>query len=112
MGPFEEIIRLLLDMNDDIGAILMGQTDINTQVQNIAAVTQEILTAVTNIVADLADQGVDTTSLDSGVAALQAAAQQLTAAVPVPPTSGDSGTSSGTPSDGGTLGGTPTVPGS
>jgi hypothetical protein len=67
-----------------VRTILMSQADINTQVQNIQAVTADLVEILTNLQADLSGQDVDTTALDAAVEALQAADANLKAAVPVP----------------------------
>src|SRR5580658_10388481 len=67
--------------DEKVRTILMGQADINTQVQNIQAVTADLLEILTQVQEDLSGQGVDTTQLDAAVTALQAADAQLKAAV-------------------------------
>lgn len=87
---------------------MTAQSDVDQAVSVLLGVTTDILQIVTDVQADLAGKGVDTSQLDTALPQLQAAETALRAAVPVPTSTTST---SGTTTTGTTTGtGTPTGP--
>jgi len=83
-----QILASVQRTEQKVGQILVGQADINTQVQLIAQAVTELGAAVTAIQAELAalqGQGVDTSGLDAAVAQLGTAVQSVQALAPAMP---------------------------
>jgi len=83
-----QILASVQRIEQKVGQILMGQADINTQVQLITQAVTELGAAVTAIQAEitgLQGQGVDTSGLDAAVAQLGTAVASVQALAPAPP---------------------------
>jgi hypothetical protein len=82
------VLRLLYDIDQKLGRLLMGQSEIDADVQAIAQAVTSLGTAAQAIQAEIAAlqaQGVDTSGLDAAVQQLGSAVQVVQQIVPAQP---------------------------
>lgn len=72
-----QVMRLLHRIDYRIGLLMSAQADVDNAVSILLGVTQQLQTILTELQADLAGKGVDTTKLDAALPPLQAAETAL-----------------------------------